>query len=88
MNKATLVFVCNDNEAIAKAKQSFVEFFGMRMIEDTCPDSPILKMNGTVDTYDMNNVGKCIPDDMTVLVVTADESYNVMSQNYSYVQAG
>ncbi len=88
MNKATLVFVGNDNEAIAKAKQSFMEFFGMRMVEDTCPDSPVLKMNGTVDTYDMNNVSKCIPDNMTVLVITADESFNVMSQNYSYVQAG
>jgi hypothetical protein len=88
MNKATLVFVCNDNDAIVKVKQSFVEFFGMRMIEDTCPDSPILKMNGTVDSYDMNTVGKFVLDNMTVLVITADESYNIMSQNYSYVQAG
>jgi hypothetical protein len=88
MNKATLVFVGNDNEAIAKAKQSFVEFFGMRMIEDTCPDSPILKMNNSVDSYDMNNVSKFIPETMTVLVVNADENFNIMSQNYSYVQAG
>ena len=88
MNKATLVFVGNDNEAIAKAKQSFVEFFGMRMIEDTCPDSPILKMNNLIDSYDMNNVGKFIPENMTVLVVNADEDSNIMSQNYSYVQAG
>jgi hypothetical protein len=88
MNKATLVFVCNDNEAIAKSKQSFVEFFGMRMIEDTCPDSPILKMNNSVDSYDMNNVSKFIPENMTVLVVNSDENFSIMSQNYSYVQAG
>jgi len=88
MNKATLVFVDNDSEAIAKTKQSFIEFFGMRMIEDTCPDAPVLKMNGTVDTYDMNNVGKSIPETMTVLIVNSDESYDIMSKNYSYVQAG
>lgn len=86
MNKATLVFVGNDNEAIAKTKQSFVEFFGMRMIEDTCSDSPVLKMNNLVDSYDMNSVGKFIPENMTVLVVNSDENFNIMSQNYTYVQ--
>jgi hypothetical protein len=88
MNKATLVFVCSDNDAIAKTKQSFVEFFGMRMIEDVCPNSPVLKMNNSVDSYDMNNVSKFIPENMTVLVVNSDENFSIMSQNYSYVQAG
>lgn len=86
MNKATLIFVCNDNEAITKAKQSFVEFFGTRMVADTCPNFPILKMNTAVSAYDMNSVSQFIPDNMTVLVLTADESIDVTSQNYSYIQ--
>ena len=86
MNKATLIFVCNDNEAIAKAKQSFVEFFGMRMIEYIHSDSPIIKMNTIVGAYDMNNVSQFIPENMTVLVLTADEEFNVMAQNFSYIQ--
>lgn len=86
MNKATLIFVCNDNEAIIKAKQSFVEFFGMRMIEDTCPNSSILRMNVIVGGQDMNIVSQFIPENMTVLVLTADENFNIMGQNYTYVQ--
>lgn len=88
MNKATLIFVCNDNEAITKAKQSFVEFFGTRMVENTCSDFPILKINTAVSAYDMNSVSQFIPDNMTVLVLTADESIDITSQNYSYIQIG
>lgn len=88
MVKATLVFVSNNPEAIVKAKQSFVEFLGMRMIADVCIDSPLLRMNSTVDSYDMNQLSSHIPDDMTVLVVTSDESVDIMSQKYTYVQMG
>ena len=88
MNKATLIFICNNPEIIAKTKQSFVEFFGMRMIADTCPDSPIMRMNTTVDSYDMNTLSDHIPDNMTVLVLTADESTDIMKQTYAYVQMG
>ena len=88
MNKATLIFVCNDNEAITKAKQSFIEFFGMRMIEDTCSDFPILKINTTVSAYDMHSIDQFIPNNMTVLVLTADESVDISSQKYSYIQIG
>lgn len=86
MNKATLIFVCNDKEAVIKTKQSFVEFFGTRMVADTCPDFPILRMNMVIDSFDMNSVSKFIPEDMTVLVLTADESIDIVSQNYSYIQ--
>lgn len=86
MNKATLIFVCNDNEAIVKTKQSFVEFFGIRMIEDKCQDFPILKMNTSVDSFDMNNVSVFIPETMTVLVVNSDDKFNIASQNYTYLQ--
>ena len=86
MNKATLVFVCNDNEAIVKTKQLFVEFFGMRMIEDKCVDFPILKMNTSVNSFDMNSASTFIPETMTVLVINTDENFNIMSQNYSYVE--
>lgn len=86
MNKATLIFICNDNTAINKTKLSFAEFFGMRMIKDMCSESPILKMNTVVDSYDMNSVSKFIPDNMTVLILTADESFDIESHNYSYVQ--
>jgi hypothetical protein len=88
MVKATLVFVSNDPEAIAKTKQSFVEFFGMRMVADTCPETPILRMNTSVDSYDMNQLSSYIPENMTVLVVTSDESVDIMSQNYVYLQMG
>lgn len=88
MNKATLIFICNDNEAIAKAKQSFVEFFGTRMVADTCLDFPILRMNMVIDSFDMNSVSNFIPGNMTVLVLTADESIDIVSQNYSYIQIG
>lgn len=88
MNKATLIFVCSDQEAVTKTKQSFVEFFGMRMVADTCPNSPILRMNSTVDSYDMNQLSQYIPENMTVLVVVSDENVDIMSQNYTYVQMG
>lgn len=88
MVKATLVFVCNDQEAVAKTKQSFVEFLGMRMIADTCPETPIMRMNTTVDSYDMNQLSSFIPENMTVLVVTSDESVDIMSQKYVYLQMG
>lgn len=88
MDKATLIFVCNDKEAIVKTKSSFVEFFGMRMIEDTCSDFPILRMNTIVSPYDMNNASKFIPDNMMVLILTAGESVDIASQNYSYIQIG
>lgn len=84
MSKTTLIFVCNDNEAIAKTKQSFIEFFGMRMIEDKCPDCPILKMNTPVESFDMNTTSAFIPETMTVLVVNSDE--NIMSHNYLYLK--
>ena len=86
MNKTTLIFVCNNNEAITKVKQSFVEYFGTRMVADTCPDFPILRMNMVVDSLDMNSASTIIPDNMTVLVLTADESTDIVSQNYSYIQ--
>ena len=88
MIKTTLVFVCNDQEAVAKTKQSFVEFLGMRMIADTCPETPIMRMNTTVDSYDMNQLSSHIPENMTVLVVTSDESVDIMSQKYVYLQMG
>ena len=88
MVKATLIFVCNDQEAVAKTKQSFVQFFGMRMIADTCPETPIMRMNTSVDSYDMNQLSSFIPENMTVLVVTSDESVDIMSQNYVYLQMG
>lgn len=86
MNKATLVFVCNDQDAIITAKKTFVEFLGMRMIEDVCIDSPILRLQTSVDSYDMNKLSEHIPDHMTVLVVTSDETIDIMSQKYTYVQ--
>ena len=85
MNKSTLVFVGNDNDTIAETKQSFIEFFGMRMIEDKCLDCPILKMNTSVESFDMNAISTFIPETMTVLVVNSDE--NIMSHNYLYLQA-
>ena len=88
MVKTTLVFVCNDQEAVAKTKQSFVEFLGMRMIADTCPETPIMRMNTTVDSYDMNQLSSHVPENMTVLVVTSDESVDIMSQKYVYLQMG
>ena len=88
MNKATLVFVCSNQDAVAKTKQAFVEFLGMRMIADTCPNEPIMKMQTTVDSYDMNQLSEHIPENMTVLIVTSDETVDIMSQNYAYVQMG
>ena len=88
MDKATLLFVSDDKEAIISTKSSFVEFFGMRMIEDTCSDFPILRMNTVVDSYDMNNASKFIPDNVMVLILTAGESFDIASMKYSYIQIG
>ena len=86
MNKSTLVFVGNDNDTIAETKQSFIEFFGMRMIADICKDSPIMKMNTIVEAFDMNNVNSFIPENMTVLVIKAESDFDIRSLNYSYLK--
>lgn len=86
MITSTFVFVCNDNDLIAKTKQSFVEFFGMRMIADVCKDSPIMKMNTIVEAFDMNNVNSFIPENMTVLVIKAESDFDIRSLNYTYLK--
>ena len=85
MNKSTLVFVCNDNDTIAETKQSFIEFFGKRMIADTCSGFPILKMNTSVDSFDMSNPSVYIPENLTVLIINSEESFDIMLQTYSYL---
>lgn len=88
MNKATLVFVCNDPEAVAAVKKTFVEYFGTRMIEEVNPDYPVIRMRNTVDSYDMNQLSNNIPDNMTVLVITEDESIDITANNYLYASVG
>ena len=85
MNKSTLVFVGNDNDTIAETKQSFIEFFGKRMIADTYSGLPILKMNTLVDPFDMSNASVYIPDNLTVLIINSEESFDIMLQTYSYL---
>ena len=85
MNKSTLVFVGNDNDTIAETKQSFIEFFGKRMIADTCSGLPILKMNTSVDSFDMSNASVYIPDNLTVLIINSEENFDIMLQTYSYL---
>ena len=87
MNKATLIFVSNNPDDIAKTKQKFVEYFGTRMVEDNNPYYPILRMSSTVDGGDMNNLSAQIPEDMTVLVFIEDESIDVVAHNYLYIKA-
>lgn len=87
MTKTTLVFVSNDLEAIAKAKTSFVEFLGMRMISDTLAGTSVLELNQQLDSYDMNQLSRFIPENMTILCVNSDESFSLSSQNYCYLQA-
>lgn len=86
MTKTTLVFISNDSEAIAKAKTSFVEFLGMRMISNTLAGTPVLELNQQLDSYDMNQLSGFIPEDMTILCVNSDEPFNLLSQNYCYLQ--
>lgn len=87
MNKATLIFVSNDTEAVAEVKQKFVEYFGTRMVENDNPYYPILRMSTIVDGADMNRLSAQIPDDMTVLVFTEDESIDVVANRYLYIKA-
>ena len=56
------------------------------MIADICKDSPIMKMNTIVEAFDMNNVNSFIPENMTVLVIKAENDFDIRSLNYTYLK--
>ena len=62
MKEIILLFIGSykDSEIIPTLKEKVKEYLGNRMISDDCSDSPILKLNQSLDASDVSNICQMI----------------------------